>query len=81
MTDYKKLYLKYKTKYIEAKKKYGGNTKEKEIEELKNNEMKKLVELKNKYQKEFNKGLNEKQIFNFLKEIQKMVKILKKDFH
>ena len=51
MTDYKKLYLKYKTKYIEAKKKYGGNTKEKEIEELYNNEMKKLVELKNKYQK------------------------------
>ena len=51
MTDYKKLYLKYKTKYIEAKK-YGGNTneKEKEIEELYNNEMKKLVELKNKYQ-------------------------------
>jgi len=78
MTDYKNLYLKYKTKYIEAKKKYGGNTEEKKIEELYNNEMKKLVELKNKYQKEFNKGLNEKQIFNFLKQIQKMSEDIEK---
>ena len=80
MIDYKKLYLKYKTKYIKTKKLYGGNTKEKkkEIEELYNVEMKKLVNLKNKYQKEFNKGLNEKQIFNFLKKIQKMSEDIEK---
>lgn len=77
MIDYKKLYLKYKTKYIKAKKIYGGNTQEK-IEKLYNTEMKKLVELKKEYQKEFNKGLNEKQIFNFLKQIQKMSEDIEK---
>ena len=78
MIDYKKLYLKYKTKYIGAKKKYGGNTEENEIGKLYNVEMKKLVDLKNKYQKKFNKGLNEKQIFNFLKKIQKMSEDIEK---
>ena len=78
MIDYKKLYLKYKTKYIGAKKKYGGNTDENEIEKLYKNEMKKLVNLKNKYKKKFNKGLNEKQIFNFLKKIQKMSEAIEK---
>lgn len=77
MIDYKKLYLKYKTKYIKAKKIYGGNTQDK-IEKLYNNEMKILVELKKEYQKEFNKGLNEKQIFNFLKQIQKMSEDIEK---
>ena len=78
MIDYKKLYLKYKTKYIGAKKKYGGNTDENEIEKLYKNEMKKLVNLKNKYKKKFNKCLNEKQIFNFLKKIQKMSEYIEK---
>jgi len=77
MIDYKKLYLKYKTKYIKAKKIYGGNTQDK-IEKLYNNEMKILVELKKEYQKEFNKGLNEKQIFNFLKQIQKISEDIEK---
>ena len=74
MVDYKKLYLKYKERYLQKKKIYGGSSEEeiKKFEKIYEVHMKKLVNLKNKYQVKFEKGLNQKQVYEFLKEIQKM---------
>lgn len=74
MIDYKKLYFKYKNKYLQKKKIYGGSSDKeiKKFEKIYEEHMKKLVNLKNKYQVKFNKGLDQKQVFEFLKEIQKM---------
>ena len=78
--DYKKLYLKYKYKYLQKKKICGGSSEEeiKKIEKIYDNHMKKLVNLKKIYQEKFNKGLNQKQIFEFLKKIQKMSEDIEK---
>jgi len=74
MVDYKKLYFEYKKKYLQKKKICGGSSEEeiKKFEKIYDDHMKKLVNLKNKYQVKFEKGLNQKQLFEFLKEIQKM---------
>ncbi len=78
MTDYKSLYLKYKKKYINAKKIYGGENKTNLVEKLYNDEMEKLIKLKNTYEKKFNKGLTETVIFEFLDKIYKMGKNIEK---
>ena len=74
MTDYKSLYLKYKKKYLNTKKIYGGENETNLVEKMYNEEMKKLMKLKNTYEKKFNKGLTETIIFEFLDKIYKMGK-------
>ena len=80
MVDYKKLYLKYKKKYINAKKIYGGNSEEEIIliDKLYNDEMKKLIKIKNTYESKFNKGLTEGELFEFIDKIYKMGKNIEK---
>ena len=77
MINYKNLYIKYKKKYLKAKKIYGGNN-EINVEQLYKNELEKLVNLKKKYETNFQNGLEQKKIFDFLKEIQKMGKNIEK---
>lgn len=77
--DYKKQYIKYKTKYLQLKK--GGSTEnnvniDKKLEKLMKTNIEKLKKLKTTYNNKFKKGLKKKEIFELFGKIKKIIETI-----